>query len=86
MEELGRGAMGAVFKARDPNTGQVVAIKVLLEGSQAAPGQRKRFEREALALAKVVHPSVVRLRETGREVGRPIWSWITTRRGPSRTD
>ncbi|MGE0708127.1 MAG: serine/threonine-protein kinase [Planctomycetota bacterium] len=57
-EELGRGGMGAVYRARDPR-GQEVALKVLLGTVDAA--RHERFLREAEALAGLSHPGVVRL-------------------------
>jgi TPR repeat protein/serine/threonine protein kinase len=71
LEEVGRGGMGAVYKARDPRTGRKVAIKVLLKGRNSDPLTRKRFEREARALAKVDHPHVVRLLDLGEDRGSP---------------
>ncbi|MBL4844992.1 MAG: SEL1-like repeat protein [Planctomycetes bacterium] len=72
VEELGRGGMGAVYRGRDPETGQEVAIKVLLRGRGASPHQRTRFDREARALTKVEHPNVVRLLGVGEERGAPF--------------
>jgi tetratricopeptide (TPR) repeat protein/tRNA A-37 threonylcarbamoyl transferase component Bud32 len=61
VEEIARGGMGAVYKARDPEAGRLVAVKVLLGDRFVQPESRRRFEREAKALAKVVHPHVVRV-------------------------
>lgn len=54
--------MGMVFRGRDPDTGQPVAIKVL--GSQATE-ERPRFVREAVALRAIDHPHVVRYLDHG---------------------
>jgi tetratricopeptide (TPR) repeat protein/tRNA A-37 threonylcarbamoyl transferase component Bud32 len=59
--EIARGGMGAVYKARDPAVDRVVAIKLLLGDALAGGTARKRFEREAKALARVDHPHVVRV-------------------------
>jgi TPR repeat protein len=72
LEELGRGGMGAVYKARDPATGHDVAIKVLLGGIGATSQQRTRFDREARALAKVNHRNVVRLLDVGEHESAPF--------------
>lgn len=58
---LGRGGMGAVYQARRLLDERVVAVKVV-----SAEGASERFRREAEALAKVSHPSVVRVHDFGR--------------------
>jgi tetratricopeptide (TPR) repeat protein len=63
--EIARGGMGVVFEALDPRDGRAVAIKVLLGSHLATPTQRKRFQREAEALARVRHPGVVRVHGEG---------------------
>src|SRR5690606_33576568 len=59
---LGKGGMGAVLRARDDRLGREVAIKVLrpIEDEDAG-ALRERFRREALALARLDHPGVVRV-------------------------
>jgi serine/threonine-protein kinase len=61
LSEIARGGMGVVYQARDPQADRVVALKVMLRGCVTSPRSRKRFEREAQALAKVQHPNVVRI-------------------------
>ena len=56
---IGRGGMGAVFKAFDPPLGRVVAVKVIDPRYAADPATRARFAREARAMAAVSHPHVV---------------------------
>lgn len=63
--ELGRGAMGAVFRARGPD-GATVALKLLTR-----PGASPRLEREARALLRLRHPHLVRL--LGAGAGPPPW-------------
>lgn len=63
LRALGKGAMGAVFLARDQHLGREVAIKIMLDTSGAEA--RARFQREAQALAGVEHPNVVRVYEFG---------------------
>ncbi|MBX3470632.1 MAG: protein kinase [Planctomycetes bacterium] len=67
LAELGRGGAGAVLRARDA-AGREVALKVLLPG--AAPHARKRFLREARALARLRHPGVVGVVDVAREDDR----------------
>jgi hypothetical protein len=54
---LGRGGMGVVYRARDRASGEVVAVKVLLEGRAGAVA---RFAREAAVLSGLDHPGIVR--------------------------
>jgi formylglycine-generating enzyme required for sulfatase activity len=86
---LGRGGMGVVYRARDPELGRAVAIKVLRPG--AAGGERLR--REAQALAKLSHPNVVTVYDVGTHEGQPFIAmaliegdtlrhWLTTPRTP----
>jgi len=71
--ELGRGAIGVVYEARDP-TGDVVALKVVepgaLAGAEDAAALRARFCREARAMAAVEHPNVARVLAAGEDGGR----------------
>ena len=62
---LGRGGMGAVHKAFDPLLERDVAIKVMLPGIADDPEQKQRFEREARAVARLTHPSVVTVFDLG---------------------
>jgi serine/threonine-protein kinase len=62
LAELGRGAMGAVFRARDPKIDRMVAIKtisVLQPDSSSAEQYRQRFFREAQAAGRLSHPGIV---------------------------
>ncbi|MGH6691936.1 MAG: serine/threonine-protein kinase, partial [Gammaproteobacteria bacterium] len=62
LEEIGRGAMGAVYKARDPNIGRIVAIKTILASALTGPmadEYRMRFLREARAAGNLAHPGIV---------------------------
>jgi serine/threonine-protein kinase len=57
--ELGRGAMGVVYKARDPAFDRLVAMKTYVAGQGADDEFRQRFEREARAAGKLSHPGIV---------------------------
>ncbi|MDQ7780967.1 MAG: protein kinase, partial [Planctomycetota bacterium] len=76
LQELGRGGMGAVFKAWDTSLARAVALKFLLSES-AAPGSQsgesdevKRFFREAHTAAAVTHPSICQVYDMGVEDGK----------------
>jgi len=66
--ELGRGAFGVVFLARDPVLGRSVALKVPRPEALVAPSLRQRFMLEAQATARLTHPNLVPVYESG-EVG-----------------
>ena len=76
IEELGRGAMGAVYKARDPQIGRTVAIKVILTANLATEvlqEYKQRFTREAQAAGQMSHPGIVTIHDVGEdEVGQPF--------------
>jgi eukaryotic-like serine/threonine-protein kinase len=63
---LGQGAMGTVYRARDPELDRVVAIKVLVDSS---PAFVARFRREAQSVAKLAHPHVVQIYDVGLDEG-----------------
>ena len=69
LEELGRGAMGTVYRARDPKIDRIVAIKtVTVLGGDADGGEyRKRFFREAQAAGRLSHPGIVTIHDVGEE-------------------
>jgi serine/threonine protein kinase len=69
LELLGRGGMGAVYKARQKEIGRIVALKILPPGVGDDPAFAERFTREAQALAKLNHPGIVTLYEFGRADG-----------------
>ena len=72
LEQLGRGGMGVVWRARDLRLGRVVAIKVLHPWVADDPELRERFEREAAALARLEHPNVVRLYDVLEDRGQTV--------------
>ncbi len=75
LEELGRGAMGAVYKARDPQIGRTVAIKRILTAGLAAEElaqYKQRFYREARTAGQLSHPGVVTIHDIAEdEAGQP---------------
>jgi serine/threonine protein kinase len=72
LEPLGEGGMATVYKAYDSQLRRDVAIKLISPGLQDLDKFNKRFHREAQALAKLVHPNIVRLFDYGEEEGIPF--------------
>jgi tetratricopeptide (TPR) repeat protein len=68
-EELGRGAMGVVYKARDKHLGRIVALKRLTESLRGHPTAIAFFEREARAAAALNHANIVTVYDAGTEAG-----------------
>ena len=68
LEELGRGGMGVVHKARHLALNRFVALKFILAGRQGQQRQEDRFRREAEVIAKLRHPNIIQIYDIG-EVG-----------------
>ena len=83
---LGKGGMGAVYRAVQEPLGRAVAIK-LIRTSQAGSGDesmlRRRFMREAQAVAALAHPSIVSLYDYGEEEGGLVYMVMEMVEGPS---
>ncbi|MEV5796604.1 serine/threonine-protein kinase [Streptomyces collinus] len=75
LHRLGRGGMGEVWAARDLQLNRVVAVKFLRSRGEGADLQRleRRFEREALLTARIGHPSVPAVHETGRQTDNSLY-------------
>ena len=75
LEELGRGAMGTVYRAKDPAMGRVVALKTIISvvlESQRGDEFRERFYREARAAGGLAHPGIVPVFDVGEHEGMPF--------------
>jgi WD40 repeat protein/predicted Ser/Thr protein kinase len=73
-EEIGRGGMGVVYRARQRGLDRVVAVKVLLRAQFAGTEERERFHREAQAAARLRHPGIVSIIDVGEDDGVPWFS------------
>jgi eukaryotic-like serine/threonine-protein kinase len=65
LERLDRGGMGEVFRARNVQSGEACAVKILRRKRGDSPGAEAKFVREAQAIARIGHPGVVEVRATG---------------------
>ena len=75
IDELGRGAMGVVYRARDTQIGRIVALKVILTANaseQDIERYKQRFRREAQAAGRLSHPGIVTIHDIAEdETGQP---------------
>ncbi len=70
LQELGRGGMGVVYKARDTRLNRLVAVKVMLQERCADVEDAERFRRDAELLASLHHPNIVQIYQAGKtEIG-----------------
>ena len=63
--EIGRGGFGAVYRARRADDGKIVAVKVMLSRVDADDAAIEKFKREVAVTAKLQHPNIVRVQESG---------------------
>ena len=70
LEEIGRGAMGVVYKARQKGLDRVVAIKMILATHLASPEHIRRFQVEAWAAARLRHSNITQIYDVGQQHGQ----------------
>lgn len=74
LEEIARGGMGVVFRARQKGLNRIVAIKMILSGQLATEHDIERFHTEAAAAAHLQHPNIVAIHEVGSVDGQYFFS------------
>jgi serine/threonine protein kinase len=74
LEEIGRGGMGIVYKARQIELDRTVALKMILGGALSSPEELQRFRIEAEAAGRLQHPNIVQIYEINEVEGRCYYS------------
>ena len=74
LEEVSRGGMGVVYRARHLAGQRTVALKMIAAGALSSPEDRERFRTEVQAVARLQHPGIVTLYEVGETPAGPFFT------------
>jgi serine/threonine protein kinase len=74
LEEIARGGMGVVYKARQSSLKRIIALKMIRSGALAGEAEVKRFHTEAEAAAQLQHPNIVAIHEIGEHQGQQYFT------------
>lgn len=74
VQEIARGGMGVVYRARQLSLNRLLAVKMMLGGYLANSAERQRFCAEAETAAQLRHPNIVAIHEVGEHAGQPFFS------------
>ena len=74
IEEIARGGMGVVYRARHKRLNRLVAVKMILSGRFASPTEVRRFIQEVETAASLDHPNIVPVYEIGEHESQPFYS------------